>query len=394
MIDLPLTGIVVVALEQAVAAPLATRHLADMGARVIKVERPHGGDFARGYDEKVNGMSSAFVWLNRSKESLTLDLKHTEAAEVLKRLIANADVFVQNLAPGATNRLGLGADDLRRANPRLVVCGISGYGPDGPYRDKKAYDLLVQGESGLISATGTAADPVKVGISIADIAAGMYSYSAILAALYRRERTGEGASMDISMLEAMAEWMNHLLYYTEYGGEQPARTGLQHSMIAPYGSFPTKDDKAILLAVQNEREWHSFCSTVLSDESLEDDARFATMGRRVANRAVLEELISNRLLESNADDLTALLDLAKVASAQINNISDLVRHPQLAARDRWRTVESPVGTLKTLLPPAVLDGTTPRLDAIPALGAHTDDVLQWLGYSETERAEMRARSVF
>jgi itaconate CoA-transferase len=394
MTGAPLEGVVVVALEQAVAGPLATRHLADMGARVIKIERVDGGDFARSYDETVRGLSSAFVWLNRSKESLTLDLKHSGAAEVLLRLVSRADVFVQNLAPGAADRLGLSAARLHTANPRLVVCNISGYGLSGPYRDKKAYDLLIQGEAGLISATGTEEHPAKVGISIADIAAGMYAYSGILSGLYRRERTGDGSLLDVSMFDSLTEWMGHLLYYTSYGGSQPRRAGTSHSMIYPYGPFDTKDGRTILLAVQNDREWLSFCTAVLGNASLATDPRFSSTSRRVANRSVLESLISARLLESSADDVLAVLDAASIASAQVNSVADLAVHPQLDARERWRTVDSPAGKLRALVPPAVLEGTGPRLDPVPALGEHNDGVLQWLGYTPADLERMRSQKLF
>lgn len=381
MTELPLDGLVVVTLEQAVAAPLATRHLADMGARVIKIERPDGGDFARAYDATVQGLSSAFVWLNRSKESMALDLKNPRALEVLDRMLERADVFVQNLAPGAADRLGLGAQRLRSGYPRLIVCGVSGYGADGPYRDKKAYDLLVQAESGLISATGTVDEPAKVGISIADVAAGMYAYSGILAALVGRGRTGEGAVLDISLLEALSEWMNHLLYYTEYGGTQPRRMGVSHPMIAPYGPFDTSDGVTVLLAVQNEREWLAFCDRVLCEPRLAHDERFDSMSHRVANRTALDDLIAAWFAKHGAAEILDLLDDARIASARINDVHGLAQHPQLSERNRWREVGSPVGQLRALLPPAVPLGAEPRMDPVPALGEHTAEVLRWLGYS-------------
>lgn len=393
MTSRPLDGIVVVALEQAVAAPLATRHLADLGARVIKIERTGGGDFARGYDETVRGLSSAFVWLNRSKESVTLDVKHPEAGEILRRLVAHADVFVQNLAPGAADRLGMDAGTLRAGDERLVVCNISGYGPDGPYRDKKAYDLLVQGESGIISMTGTHEVPAKVGISVADVAAGMYAYSAVLGALFRRERTGVGAVIDVSLFEALAEWMSHNLYYVDYGGHQPQRMGTSHPMIAPYGAFRTGDGQEILLAVQSEREWQAFCATVLGDARVASDPRFATMSDRVANRQALEDLVGARLGALDTGDATALLDRAQIAWGRVNSVHDLARHPQLAARVRWREIDSPAGRLWALLPPAVPDDVPPRLDPVPALGEHTDEVLRWLGYAADEVRHLRSGGV-
>ena len=390
MKHLPLDGVVVVALEQAVAGPFATRQLADLGARVIKIERPSVGDFARDYDVTVNGMSSAFFWANRSKESLTLDLKHPDAAAVLERLLGRADVLVQNLAPGAADRLGLHTDRLRSAYPRLVVCNISGYGPDGPYRDKKAYDLLIQGEAGIISLTGSADEPAKVGTSIADIAGGMYAYSSVLGALYDRERTGEGSAIDVSLFDSLVEWMGYPLYYTEYGGTAPARMGTSHPTIAPYGAFRTKDGHEVLLAVQSEREWRKLCTLVLDDESAVEDERFSTMSARVANRDALQKLVGDCISAMDTEEAVAKLEGAGIASAHVTPVTELAAHPQLIERGRWKDVDSPVGRVGALLPPAVPRGMEPRMGPVPALGAHTDGVLGWLDYSEDEIAQLRS----
>lgn len=390
---LPLEGVVVVALEQAVAGPFATRQLADLGARVIKVERPGGGDFARHYDETVDGMSSAFFWLNRSKESITLDVKHPGAADVLARLLSRADVLVQNLAPGAADRLGLGTERLRSTYPRLVVCNLSGYGDDGPYRDKKAYDLLVQAEAGIISLTGSADEPAKVGTSIADVAGGMYAYCSVLGALFDRERTGEGSAIDVSLFDSLVEWMSYPLYYTMYGGTPPARMGTSHPTIAPYGAFTTRDGHELLVAVQSEREWRSFCRHVLGDEAAAEDERFHTMSARVANRAELQRVVGERLGSMGVDEAVEVLEAARIASARVTPVSELAEHPQLQGRGRWRDVDSPVGRLQALLPPAVPRGVEPRMDAVPALGAHTEDVLRWLGYTPEEIGHLRATAV-
>ena len=389
MSSLPLHGVVVVALEQAVAGPFATRQLADLGARVIKIERAEGGDFARAYDETVHGMSSAFFWANRSKESLTLDLKHPDAGGVLERLLARADVFVQNLAPGAAERLGLGTDRLRAAHPRLVICNISGYGSDGPYRDKKAYDLLIQGEAGIISLTGSPDEPAKVGTSIADIAGGMYAYASVLGALFDRERTGEGSAIDVSLFDSLVEWMSYPLYYTQYGGTPPARMGTSHPTIAPYGAFRTKDGHEVLLAVQSEREWRNLCSLVLRDESAADDERFSTMSARVANRSALQKLVGECIGSMETEEAVAMLERAGIASAHVTPVTELANHPQLRERGRWQDVDSPVGPVPALLPPAVPRGVEARMDAVPALGAHTDSVLDWLGYTSEEAGQMR-----
>ncbi|MGH8869161.1 MAG: CaiB/BaiF CoA transferase family protein [Actinomycetes bacterium] len=393
MTPLPLEGVTVVSLEQAVAAPLATRHLADLGARVVKVERRGSGDFARGYDETVKGLSSAFVWLNRSKESLTLDVKHPDAQGVLARLVARADVVVQNLAPGAARRVGLDAETLRADRDDLVVCDISGYGPDGPYRDRKAYDLLVQGEAGVISVTGTPESTAKVGVSIADIAAGMYAYSGVLAALFARERTGRGRAVEVSLFDALTEWMSHPMYYTEYGGTQPPRMGTSHPLIAPYGSYATQEGRELLVAVQNEREWRRLCAVVLEDEQIADDERFATMSRRVAHREALDEVVGARLRALEASEAVALFEQAQIAFAHVNTVGELAGHPQLVARDRWTQVGSPVGPLDALVPPGVPAAADARMDPVPGLGEHTDSVLGWLGYSATEVEQMRAQEL-
>ena len=389
----PLDGITVVALEQAVAAPLATRHLADLGARVIKIERPETGDFARGYDETVRGLSSNFVWLNRSKESVTLDLKHPRSAEILTRLVERADVFLQNLAPGAAARLGFSAETLLAHYPRLVVCDISGYGDSGPYRDKKAYDLLVQAEAGLLSITGSPEAPAKTGISAADIAAGIYAYSGVLAALYERERTGKGSRVEVSMFEALSEWMTFPLYYRHFGGIPFQRSGPNHATIYPYGLFHAGDGKTLMLGIQNEREWRVFCERVLKCPELAADPRFESISRRVQNREALRQVIEALFAPFSRTEVLAELDAAGIANSQMNDLEDVWNHPQLAARDRWRTVGTPAGDIPALLPPALPGGAEPRLDAVPALGAHVDAVLSELGYSQPEIDRMRAERV-
>jgi crotonobetainyl-CoA:carnitine CoA-transferase CaiB-like acyl-CoA transferase len=389
---LPLEGITVVSLEQAVAAPFATRQLADLGARVIKVERPGVGDFARGYDATVKGLASHFVWLNRSKKSLTLNLKEDDAKEVLRRLLRGADVFVQNLAPGAAERLGFGAEELRGEDPRLIHCAISGYGKGGPYTQKKAYDLLVQCEAGLVSITGTPETPSKVGISIADIAAGMYAYSGILAALLRRERAGEGATLEVSMLEALGEWMGFPAYFAGYGGSEPRRSGASHAAIAPYGPFECGDGEVVFLGIQNEREWESFCEAVLGQPALAGDGRFASNSERVANRHDLHEEIEAILRGIPSEEAIERLEAAKIANARMRTIGDFLDHPQLEARDRWREFGSPVGPLRALLPPATMEGTEPIMAPIPEIGEHTDRILAELGYDEDAVAALRQSS--
>jgi itaconate CoA-transferase len=394
MSTLPLDGITVVSCEQAVAAPFATRQLADLGARVIKVERPLGGDFARGYDETVRGMSSHFVWLNRSKESIALDLKHPAALEVMHRLIDGADVFVQNFAPSAAKRLGLGAEALRQRNPRLITCSITGYGTSGPYRDAKAYDLLIQSETGLVSVTGTEDVPAKSGIPAADIGAGMYAFAGILSALYDRERTGEGTALDISLFDSLIEWMGYPLYYTQYGGDAPQRTGTSHAAIAPYGTYTCADGQQYVLSVQNEREWKSFCATVLELPGLADDSRFDTGSRRVANRAQLDAIINTQLGVIDGPTFAERLNSAKIANARRREVAEVLEHPQLAARNRWREVESPVGPLQALMPAISVAGREPRMDPIPSVGQQTRSVLTELGYDDDAVEELAAGGLF
>jgi itaconate CoA-transferase len=390
---LPLQGMTVVAVEQAVAAPFASRQLADLGARVIKVERPGAGDFARGYDTTVNGLSSHFVWLNRSKESLTLDLKRLEAADVLRRLIATADVFLHNLAPGAMGRLGFGSAPLRQAHPRLVVCEISGYGSSGPYRDKKAYDLLVQSEAGLVSITGTPDTPSKVGISVADISAGMYAFSGILAALLRRERTGEGATLDISLFDSLAEWMGFPAYYTGYGGKPPARSGARNAVIAPYGPYTAGDGKIVYLGLQNEREWARFCELVLERPDLASDERFNSNSKRVAARDGMDAIITAAFSTLPAADVIARLESGGIANARMNTVEEFLEHPQLAARDRWRSVGSPVGPIRAVVPPFNIEGLEIAMGPIPAVGEHTDAILGELGFSAGTVNEWRRAGI-
>jgi itaconate CoA-transferase len=389
---LPLEGITVISLEQAVAAPFATRQLAELGARVVKIERPGGGDFARSYDASVKGLSSHFVWLNRSKESLTLDLKQEGAREVLKRLLERADVFVQNLAPGAAGRLGFGTKDLRERHPRLIVCDVSGYGSSGPYRDKKAYDLLVQCEAGLVSITGTPEVPSKVGIAVADIACGMYAYSGILAALLRRERTGEGAALEVSLFEALGEWMGFPAYYAMYSGKEPPRSGARHASIAPYGPFECRDGEQIFFGVQNEREWERFCEAVLGRPEMANDELFDGNSRRVENREALEEEISAVLERLSSDEAIERLEKAGIANARMRTIRDFLEHPQLGALDRWREVGSPAGPLQALLPPVTMEGVDPAMSPIPGVGEHTEGILQELGYDEAAIAALRRQT--
>jgi len=390
----PLDGATVVSLEHAIAAPFATRQLADLGARVIKIERPGAGDFARGYDERVRGMASHFVWTNRSKESLTLDVKHPKAQAILKRLIVEkADVVVQNLAPGAAARLGLAYETLAETKPSIIVCDISGYGKDGPYRDKKAYDLLIQSEAGFLSVTGTDADPVKAGCSIADIAAGMYAYSNILAALLQRQQTGRGAHLDISMLESLVECMSYPLYYAFAGAAPPPRSGASHATIYPYGPFPAGDGKTVMLGLQNEREWTVFCEKVLQQPELAADTRYTSNSKRSAARDELRRMIIEVFAQLSAAEVVQRLDDAQIANARVNDMHDVWDHPQLHARKRWRDVESPAGSIPALLPPGssqVADEASARMDPVPALGAHTDAILAELGCSVPEIAELRA----
>jgi len=379
----PLEGITVVTLEHAIAAPFCTRQLADVGARVIKIERPGTGDFARGYDSRVQGLSSHFVWTNRSKESLTLDLKHAEAPSILARLLARADVLVQNLAPGAAARMGLAHEALVEQHPALIVCDISGYGDDparpGPYRDKKAYDLLIQSESGFLSITGTADEPVKAGCSIADIAAAMVAYSGILAALIERGRTGKGKRIDVSMLESMVEWMGYPLYYAFDGAAPPARSGAAHATIYPYGPFPAGDGGIVMLGLQNEREWQIFCARVLEQPALARDPRFASNAARTVEREALRTIIVAAFAALSSEQVVARLDAAQIANARVNTMADVWRHPQLEARGRWTEVGTPAGPVPALLPPGANNPSEVRMDAVPALGAQTDALLAELG---------------
>ena len=376
----PLEGITVVGLEQVIAGPFCTRQLAELGARVIKIERPGGGDAARGYDKTVQGLSSHFVWVNRSKESLCLDVKHPDAKLVLDKLMANADVFVQNLAPGAAERLGLGAAELRAKHPRLIWCGISGYGPAGPYADKKAYDLLVQCEAGLLSVTGTPEQPAKAGIPVADIAAGMYALSSILAALYRRQAEGVGATLDITMFESLGEWMGFPAYFTAYGGAAPPRSGPHHATIVPYGPFKAGDGKTVFLSIQNEREFERFCDVVLLNSGLKSNPKFSSGSVRAVNRDAMHEEIDRVFSKLTAEKILQRLDEADIANARLNSMQEFWDHPQLEARERWREVSTPAGPVNAVKPPFNLDGFEPRMDAVPALGAHSRAILSELGF--------------
>ena len=393
MAERPLTGVTVVSVEQAVAAPFATRQLADLGARVIKVERPDGGDFARRYDTAVDGQSSYFVWLNRSKESLTLNLKSTRGREILGRLLAAADVFVQNLAPSAAGRLGLDAAALGAMHESLIVCAITGYGTTGSWADRKAYDLLVQCQTGLVSLTGTPRDAARVGISVADIAAGMYAYSGILTALYTRATTGRARAVEVSLFDALAEWMSQPAYYTQYSGSQPPRVGTQHATIAPYGAYTAADGKDVLLSVQSEREWAALCSRFLKRPELVDDPRFATGVARVEHREELNAIISKRFGKITGDGAMTLLDDAGIANAGVNSVRDFLAHPVLTERGRWREVRIPGGVAPALLPPVDLVGTAARMDPVPAAGQHTEAILAALGHTAAEIDRLRADGV-
>ncbi|WP_261535304.1 CaiB/BaiF CoA transferase family protein [Burkholderia multivorans] len=389
----PLSGMTVVTLEHAIAAPFCTRQLADLGARVIKVERPDVGDFARAYDHRTRGLASHFVWTNRSKESLTLDLKQPAAQDVLGELVAQADVLVQNLAPGAAARMGLSFDALHAKYPSLIVCDISGYGGDGPYRDKKAYDLLIQSEAAFLSITGTPDEPCKAGNSIADIAAGMYAYTGILSALLQRGVTGKGSHVEISMLEALAEWMGFPMYYAYDGQQPPGRNGAAHATIYPYGPFTAGDGRVVMLGLQNEREWKVFCDVVLRRPDLATDPRFDANVRRSENRASLKAVIEQVFAELTAQDVIARLDEAQIANAAVNQVGDLWTHPQLHARGRFRTVGSPAGELQALLPPATIDSFDVRMDPVPALGEHSAAILRELGRSDADIEQLRADGV-
>jgi itaconate CoA-transferase len=386
----PLEGITVIALEHAIAAPFCTRQLADQGARVIKVERPGTGDFARGYDTRVHGLSSHFVWTNRSKESLSLDLKHAKAPAILEQLLAKADVLVQNLAPGAAARMGLSFEALHEKFPKLIVCDISGYGNDGPYRDKKAYDLLIQSEAGFLSITGTPETPAKAGCSIADIAAGMYAYSNILTALIQRGKTGVGRHIDVSMLESMIEWMGYPMYYAYDGAAPPPRAGASHATIYPYGPFATGDGKTVMLGLQNEREWLLFCEKVLQQPALAKDVRFDANTKRSAARPALQKIIAAVFSTLTAEQVIARLDAAQIANAQVNSMADVWAHPQLTARARWVEVDTPAGLVPALLPPGAPDAAHARMDAIPALGQHTQAILREIGFSAKDIAQLKA----
>lgn len=388
----PLAGITVVTLEQAVAAPFATRQLADLGARVIKIERPDGGDFARAYDTSVNGLSAHFVWLNRSKQSLTLDLKHAAARGVVDRLLARADVFVQNLAPGAADRLGLSAQVLRARDPRLIVCNVSGYGASGPYAAKKAYDLLVQSETGVVSITGTEETPCRVGISIADIAAGMYAYSGVLTALLRRQTTGAGATVDLSLFDALVEWMGFPLYHTAYTGQELRRSGPSHISIAPYGPFRAADGQ-IFLAIQNEREWVRFCRDVLGRPGMHDEERFRTNEQRVRHRDALRALIEEVFAPLPLDEAAARLERAQIAYARMNSAREVLEHPQLATRDRWAEIASEAGPLRAVKPPVTIEDVEPVMGGVPALGQHTGAILEELGFDRATIAGWRKEGV-
>ena len=390
---LPLEGVTVVGLEQAVAAPFATRQLADLGARVIKVERPDGGDFARAYDNTAKGLSSHFVWLNRSKESMTLDLKQPAAGDILRRLLRRADVFVQNLAPGAAERLGAGAPTLRADDPRLVVCNITGYGATGPYASKRAYDLLVQSEVGVVSITGTEDTPSRVGISIADIAAGMYAYSGVLTALLARQRTDEGATVDVSLFDSLGEWMGFPVYHTLYSGLSLPRSGPNHASIAPYGPFTAAGGGQVFLAVQNAREWTRFCGEVLRRPEMADDHRYSTVELRVRHRTELHDAIARVCERLSLDEIIRRLEAADIAYSRMNSVAEFITHPQLTSRDRWMDVDSEVGPLRALQPPVVMEGVEPVMGAVPALGQHTQSILGELGFDRATIATWRKEGV-
>ncbi|MEN1967800.1 CaiB/BaiF CoA-transferase family protein [Lentibacillus sp. N15] len=390
---LPLEGIKIISLEQAVAAPFASRQLADLGARVIKIERPGVGDFARNYDQSVNGMSSHFVWINRSKESLTLNMKADAGKAIFKDLLQDADVVIQNLAPGAMNRLGFSNEELHDINDKLIICNISGFGSDGPYVNKKAYDLLIQCEAGLLSITGTEDTPAKAGISVADIAAGMYAYSGILSSIIKRSKTGKGEVLDISMLEALGEWMGYPLYYSMYGDAEPKRTGAQHATIYPYGPFQTAGDETVFFAIQNEREWVNFCENILYNPDLAIDARYNTNSKRVLNQESLKGEIEQVLLQKNVQEVIRELEANKIANAQLKGMQQFAKHEQLDARNRWIDVESPVGKIKSLLPPAAKGSENIKNTPIPDVGQHTTAILAELGLTEMKIEKLKDANV-
>ena len=371
---LPFSGLRVIALEQAVSAPFCSRQLADMGADVIKIERPNGGDFARDYDGALNGLSAYFAWLNYGKRSITLNLKDTDELAIAHKLMVRADIFIHNLAPGAVERLGFGYETLHADYPRLIWCGISGYGPDGPYRDKKAYDLLIQAEAGVVSLTGTPAEPAKVGVSIADIAAGLYAYSSIQTALFQRERTGQGERIDISMLECLTEWMMPPIHIWQGTGHILPRAGVRHNMIMPYGVFPCQAG-AVNLAVQNDREWARFSKIVLKQPQLVDDSRFATNEQRVANRAPLESLIEGVFGQLSMQEVLDRLEKAEIAYGAVNDVAAVAQHPQHQTRERWATVPTSAGDITSFLPPHNLQSVTPHMGKVPDLGEHTAEIL-------------------
>jgi crotonobetainyl-CoA:carnitine CoA-transferase CaiB-like acyl-CoA transferase len=386
----PLDGITVISLEHAIAAPFCTRQLADLGARVIKVERPGAGDFARAYDTRVKGQASHFVWTNRSKESLTLDLKQPAALAVLRELIGKADVLVQNLAPGAASRMGLGFEALSTLHPRLIVCDISGYGEDGPYRDKKAYDLLIQSEAGFLSVTGTPDSPSKAGNSMADIAAAMYAYTSILSALLLRGKTGTGSHIDVSMLESLGEWMGYPLYYAFDGAAPPPRCGASHASIYPYGPFQAGDGGTVMLGLQNEREWKQFCEMALQNAALANDPRFDSTARRNEHREALKAIILDAFAKLSTEQVLARLDQAQIANARMNDMAGVWAHPQLQARERWQIVGSPAGEIPALLPPGRSNAFDYRMDPVPSVGQHTDAILREFGHDDAAIASLRA----
>ena len=384
----PLEGITVVALEHVIAGPFCTRQLADLGARVIKIERPGSGDPARAYDDRVGGLSSHFVWTNRSKESIALDLKQSKGVEIVRKLLQGADVLLQNLAPGAAERMGFSYEQLKEHYPKLIVCDISGYGSSGPYRDKKAYDLLIQAESGLLSVTGSDDEPAKAGCSIVDISAGMYAFSNILAAIIRRHKTGTGCCIDISMLETMTEWMSFPMYYAYQGAEPPARAGASHATIYPYGPFPVGDGNSVMLGLQNEREWAIFCDQVLQQPELKEDVRFSSNTRRSEARSELRSIIVEVFSKMTLTTVTQRLDAARIGNASMNSMEQVWNHAQLAARDRWRFVDSPNGPVKAMLPPGAPEEFSSRMDPIPESGEHSREILTELGYSKEDIEEL------